>query len=211
MQFSELCQTYGIALTGGIAAGKSTISEILRAMGYIVIDADQVSRLVVLPGTEGLKEIVANFGIKILNAEGALDRARMRALVFESVPYRQQLEQIIHRRLGAATAELLVSAGVNDNPRHWFYEASLIYERERAQDFREVWVAFCPEERQLSRLMARDHCDLAQAKSIIAAQMPVALKVQRADRTIDSDCDLGELEKRVERTLTSLIAKEAKT
>ncbi len=203
MHFTELCQYWGIALTGGIASGKSTVAEGLRRRGFVAIDADQVSRLVVLPGTEGLKEVVTVFGRDILTASGEMDRAKLRGIVFQTPALRTQLEEIIFKRLGAATEELLLKENLFQNPRPWFYEASLIYERQRARDFSQVWVAFCPRETQIQRLMLRDGSDRQQAEAMLASQMPAEDKAKQADLVIDTDCDKSELEQRIDQALRS--------
>ncbi len=204
MQFSELSQKWGIGLTGGIASGKSTIAERLRQRGFVVIDADQMSRLVVLAGTEGLREIVKAFGQTILTATGEMDRAKMRDIVFKSPDRRLVLEKIIHHRLATVSEELLVREHIFAKPRYWFYEASLLYERARTKDFHKIWVAYCPEDIQIQRVIARDRIQRADAELIIKAQMPVAEKVKQADLVIDTNCDRGELEWRIDRALETL-------
>lgn len=204
MHFNELSQKWGIALTGGIASGKSTIAESLRLRGFTVIDADQASRLVVLPGTEGFQELLASFGPDILTASGEMDRAKMRDIIFKSPEKRIALEQIIHHRLAAVSEELLRREELFQRPRPWFYEASLIYERKRAGDFSRVWVAYCPRAMQIERVMARDHITLEAAETILAAQMPPEDKVKQADYVIHSDCDRRELELRIDQALKTL-------
>ncbi len=204
MDFAKLCRTYGIGLTGGIASGKSTVASILREKNFVVIDADQISRLAVAKGSEGLKEVVLAFGEDILNAAGEMDRVKMRSIVFADPNQRQRLEGIIHQRLGVLTAEVLRDHQLFDRPRFWFYEASLLFERDRSRDFKEVWVAHCPRPLQIARLMARDHCTAAEAEAMLAAQMDPEEKKRLANRTIDTDCDKGELVLRVEATLASM-------
>ena len=204
MNIQQLTRKWGIALTGGIASGKSTIGRSLKARGFVVIDADQISRQVVLSGTEGLAEIVAKFGHEILTAEGELNRSKMRAIIFADAKKRQALEAIIHHRLSAASEEQLHKAGLFAAPRPWFYEASLIYERQREKDFAAVWVAYCPRETQIARVMDRDAIDRSQAEAILRAQMPPEEKVQRAELVLDTDCDPQELERRITLALASI-------
>jgi dephospho-CoA kinase len=201
---SALCKGWGIALTGGIASGKSTVGQILVRQGVPVIDADVLSREIVAPGSEGLEAVVAHFGPTVLQADGNLDRARMRSVVFQNSGERQVLEGIIHSRLAQYTWKALQKIGLDRQPRIWFYEASLIFERNRASDFREVWVAYCPEAVQIQRLMARDGASEADARSILAAQMPTLKKAREADRVIHTDCSEPELESRVLAQLESL-------
>lgn len=203
LTFQKLCKDFGVALTGGVASGKSTVASILRQLGYVVVDADQVSRLVVAPGTEGLGEVVAAFGKEILNSAGEMDRAKMRQIIFQSEDKRRLLEGIIHKRLNAATADIVEREGLNSSPRPWFYEASLIFERKRETDFHSVWVAYCPEELQIERLIRRDASTRESALAILGAQMPTADKRVKADLVIDTDCSLIELVDRVKEALRS--------
>jgi dephospho-CoA kinase len=204
MNIEEALKQWGIALTGGIACGKSTIASIIRQQGYIVLDADAISRAVVEPGTEGLAAVVKNFGPTILNSDGSMNRQVMRELVFQDPIRRQQLEAIIHPRLQSETQKTLEMKGFFDNPAIWFYEASLIYERKRADDFKAVWVAYCPVEIQIMRVMDRDRCTRDMAEAIIAAQMPAQDKAALADKVIHTDCSFTELEQRVREALLDL-------
>ncbi|WP_141735329.1 dephospho-CoA kinase [Oligoflexus tunisiensis] len=204
MDIQEALKQWGIALTGGIACGKSTIASILRQQGKIVLDADAMSRAVVEPGTEGLAAVVQSFGPTILNPDGTMNRQRMRELVFQDASRRQQLEAIIHPRLLAETQKTLEKLGFAHSPRLWFYEATLIYERQRAAEFKAVWAAFCPLELQITRVMQRDRCSREMAEAIIAAQMPAQAKADLADQVIHTDCSFSELEQRVLKALQDL-------
>ncbi len=204
MTFTQLCKQWGIALTGGIASGKSTLAESLRQRAYTVIDADQVARLVVAKGSEGLAEIIDVFGKEFLTPTGEMNRALMREKVFQDPIARQKLESIIHKRLASATSQILTDEGLVNSPRLWFYEASLIYERNRQNDFLEVWVAYCPREVQIQRVMLRDSINQEQAEAILAAQMPSDEKKRLADRVIETDCSREELAQRLTQTLASL-------
>lgn len=195
----NITKRWAIGLTGGIATGKSTIARHLRALGELVIDADQLAREVVAPGTEGLQAILEHFGPRVLQVDGQLDRALMRQIIFTDEAQRRALEAITHPRIQAATTRALQRFGFM-NPgqeRIWFYEASLLYERGRAQDFRAIWVAYCPEEVQIERLQRRDRCSEQEARRILAAQMPARMKADRADRVIATDCSEDELAQRV--------------
>jgi dephospho-CoA kinase len=204
MNIQEALKQWGIALTGGIACGKSTIASIIRQQGCIALDADALSRAVVEPGTEGLAMVAKTFGPTVLNSDGSMNRKVMRELVFQDPLRRQQLEAIIHPRLQDETQKVLETKGFFDNPRIWFYEASLIYERDRAADFKAVWVAFCPMELQITRVMDRDRCTRDMAEAILAAQMPAIEKAKLADKVINTDCSFSELEQRVREALLDL-------
>lgn len=193
----SLTKLWAIGLTGGIATGKSTIARTLRAAGEIVLDADQLAREVVAVGSEGLAAVVKHFGSQVLQADGQLDRTLLRQIIFKDPTQRHALEAITHPRILSATLFSLEKLGIRAQPRLWFYEASLLFERSRAADFREIWVAYCPEPLQIERLMRRDHCTAEEARRILDAQMPAHKKAEQADRVIDTDCSEDELARRV--------------
>ncbi len=197
LTLQSLTKQWAIGLTGGIATGKSTIARLLRTRGQVVIDADQLAREVVQTGTEGLAAIVAHFGPDILQTDGQLDRAKMRQIIFNDARQRSILEGITHPLIQAASLSTLKTMGLLDTPRIWFYEASLLYERGRAADFRSIWVAYCSEPVQIARLMQRDRCSEEQARQILAAQASAAWKAAQADLVIDTDCSEEILSQRV--------------
>jgi dephospho-CoA kinase len=171
-----------VALTGGIATGKSRCLSVLRALGVPTIDADQLARDVVAPGTSGLHAIVDRFGGAVLAPDGTLNREALGALVFVDTLARHDLEAIVHPRVYAAItqwfAQLDASAGVADIP--------LLYETGREGDFDIVIVAACTPEQQIERLMSRSGLSADAARQRIAAQLPLADKVARADYVIDT-------------------------
>ncbi len=201
LHLEQLCREYGIGLTGGIATGKSTIAEILRTEGFLVLDADRLAREVVEPATEGLAAIVQRFGPTCLDAEGCLDRAKMRQIIFSDPKAREDLEQIIHPRLTDACWKALEAHGLPATPAPWFYEASLLFERGRSADFRQIWASICPRPLQIQRVMARDQITAEAAEAILKAQLPPEEKAKRAHRVIATDCSRAELEERVRQTL----------
>src|SRR5947209_7377542 len=99
-----------VGLTGGIGAGKSAVAAQLAGLGAVVIDSDRLAREVVEPGTEGLAEVVAEFGDSVLGADGALDRPALGRRIFGDDPARRRLESIIHPRVRARSAELVLAA-----------------------------------------------------------------------------------------------------
>jgi len=171
-----------IALTGGIATGKSRCLSVLRSLGVPTIDADQLAREVVAPGTDGLWAIVRRFGQQILESNGSIKRDGLGSLVFSDAAARRDLEAIIHPRVYAAItqwfATLDAPAGVADIP--------LLYETGREGDFDVVIVAACTPDQQFERLMSRNHLSAEAARQRIATQWPLADKVARADYVIDT-------------------------
>ena len=171
-----------VALTGGIATGKSHCLAVFKRLGASVIDADQVARDVVAPGSEGLAAVVKQFGRSVLLRGGQLNRAALGMVIFSDAAARQHLEDIIHPRVYAAVerwfAALTEPVGIADIP--------LLFETSREDDFDLIVVAACRPDQQLARLMARTHLTEANAKLRIAAQLPLADKVARADYVIDT-------------------------
>jgi dephospho-CoA kinase len=183
-------------LTGGIASGKSTVASRLRARGVPVIDADELAREVVAPGTEGLRAIVQTFGEGVLDSTGALDRKALGRIVFSDVEARRRLNAITHPRIGQRTAELADELARAGEPLAC-YEAALLVENGVADMFRPLVVVSCPPSVQIERVRARDDASRDDAMARIAAQKPLAEKVAVADFVIDTD---GPVERSRQRT-----------
>ncbi len=177
-----------VALTGGIATGKSRCLSVLQALGVPTIDADHLAREVVAPGTTGIKAIGERFGSRVLEQDGTVDRDMLGRIIFGDVEARRDLETIIHPRVYAAIAHWFATLdapiGVADIP--------LLYETDRARDFDIVIVAACTPAQQLERLMARNGLSEAAARARINAQWPLADKIARADYVIDTSGTLDE-------------------
>ena len=174
-----------IGLTGGIASGKSSVARLLEERGVPVIDADQLAREAVLPGSPALERIAAAFGREVIRDDGTLDRKRLGALVFADADKRRQLENIIHpeiRRLGEEQIERAAVAG----QRVLVYMAPLLIEAGAVDRVDEIWVVTVRPEIQLQRLMARDGIDRAAAQRIIDSQMPLAEKAAHGRVLIDN-------------------------
>jgi dephospho-CoA kinase len=199
----------GIALfglTGGLGSGKSTVAARFRQRGIPVLDADQIAREVVEPGTEGLAEVVRAFGADLVRADGTLDRARLAERVFGDDAARRRLNAMLHPRIGARTFELaaaLEAAG----ERIACYEAALLVENGLADAFRPLVVVSAPEAVQVARAVARDGCTEEQARARIRAQLPLQAKVAAADYVIDNAGDRGSTERRADEVLAAIRAK----
>jgi dephospho-CoA kinase len=172
-------------LTGGLASGKSTVAAHLSARGVPVIDADQLAREVVAPGTPGLAAIAAAFGPSVLAADASLDRARMAERVFMDPEARRRLNSIVHPLIGAATAARLADLAARGEPLAC-YDAALLVENGLADAFRPLVVVAVDLPLQIARAMARDGASLAEVQARIAAQLPLADKVAAADYVIDT-------------------------
>ncbi|MFT5681732.1 MAG: dephospho-CoA kinase [Myxococcota bacterium] len=191
-----------VGLTGGIACGKSTVAGILRNRGVPVIDADQVSREIVAPGEPALAEIVAAFGVEMLQADGTLNRKALGALVMggseEARVQRRRLEAITHPRIFGRIGEKLQALAREETPAA-VVEAAIMVESGNHRLYSALLVVACSPAVQLKRLMDRQGFDEATAAGWIATQMPIAEKVAVADAVVSNDGDRAALEGEVDR------------
>ena len=195
-----------VALTGGIATGKSHVRARFEALGAPTIDSDLLARKAVAPGTAGLRAVVDRFGDRVLDATGALDRRRLGAVVFVDAAARRDLESIVHpfvrdetERWFAGLAERGEPLGIADIP--------LLYEVGRERDFDVVVVAACEPATQLARVMSRDQVSEAEARQRIAAQLPIEEKVRRGDYVISTQGAVDETNRRVDDVYLALAAR----
>ncbi len=193
-----------VALTGGIATGKSHVLEQFRRRGVPCLDADLLAHGVTAAGTEASSAIAARFGQEVLAADGSVDRARLGPIVFADPAARRELEAMVHPavyraiRAGLRAFELELPGlplAVVDVP--------LLYESGHAGDFDRVVVTACPMEVQVARLLKRGMSD-AEARQRLAAQWPTEEKAQRADFVIRTDGSFEETDRQVDETLTLL-------
>lgn len=183
-----------IALTGGIASGKSAVAECFAALGVPVLDTDQIARDVVAPGSATLAELVKTFGAEILDSAGALDRARMRERVFADPAERAKLEAIMHPAIRQELAQRSARAGGD----YQIHVIPLLVEKARMSDYDRVLVVDVPEEEQIKRLMARDGSTLEQAQQILASQATREQRIEAADDVLVNTGTLEELRAFVE-------------
>ncbi|MFL1455788.1 dephospho-CoA kinase [Marinobacter sp. GN3S48] len=184
-----------IGLTGGIGSGKSTVARMFGALGVHWVDADDVAREVVEPGTPALARIAEHFGTEILQADGSLDRARLRTIVFEHPDERAWLEGLLHPVI---REELMRQLHPADYALPYVLLVSpLLLETDQHQLAEKVVVVDVPVEVQLARTMARDDNDQAQVERIIAAQMPREKRLQKADEVVDNNTMLSDVERQV--------------
>ncbi|WP_417530916.1 dephospho-CoA kinase [Marinobacter lipolyticus] len=184
-----------IGLTGGIGSGKSTVARMFGALGVHWVDADNVARQVVEPGTPALTRIAEHFGADILQADGSLDRARLRTIVFEKPDERAWLEGLLHPVI---REELIRQLHPADYSLPYVLLVSpLLLETDQHQLVENVVVVDVPVEVQLSRTMARDDNDKAQVERIIAAQMPREKRLQKADEVVDNNEVMSDVERQV--------------
>lgn len=185
-----------IGLTGGIASGKSTVSNLLRQAGVPIVDADQVTRQVQRPGSPALDKLAAAFGNQIIQSDGNLDRAQLGKRVFADAAARQELNQIMQPLIRDAIWQA-VDTLKKQNVPNVILDLPLLYEQHYDEDCDLVVVVTVSPETELRRLMARNHYSAAEAKERIAAQMPLSQKVARADVVIDNDASLEQTRRQV--------------
>jgi dephospho-CoA kinase len=183
-------------LTGGIASGKSSVGRMFRELGAAVIDADQLARDVVQPGSPALAEIEERFGKEVLQEDGSLDRKKLGALVFADAEARQALNQITHPRIAAAGQEAIQSLA-QAGEKIAIYEAALIVENNLQRGMQGLIVVSLPEAMQIERLKARDGMSDEEAAARIESQLPLSEKLEVATHVIDNSGDLQETEKQV--------------
>ena len=175
-----------IGLTGGIACGKSTVSKALRALGACIIDADALAHELSQPNQALFNAYVQRFGMAIVTPGGTLDRAAIARLIFTDPTMRAEVEQISHPLIRRAVEERLRMAE-KEQKRAAVLDVPLLFEAGWDALADEVWVVALPPEEQLTRLLARDKTmSEGEARSRIAAQMPLAEKCARADVVIDN-------------------------
>lgn len=184
-----------VALTGNIASGKSEVAREFAAHGARVIDADALAREVVAPGTPALAEIVARWGREMLLADGSLDRAALRRVVFADGAEREALNAIVHPRVEARRRELLAAAAREGVPIV-VADIPLLFEVGLEDRFDRVVLVDAPEEVRLRRLLDRRGLSEPEARRMIAAQMPAVEKRARAHFVIENDGTREELRAR---------------
>ncbi len=193
-----------VALTGGIATGKSYCLARFAKLGVPVIDADRLARDAVMPGSSGLRAVVERFGAGVLGADGALDRPALGRIVFGDAKARATLEAIIHpevyRHIREWFANVPVGTGVA------IADIPLVFETGHNHDFDAVIVAACDPEEQVRRVMARDNLSAAEARARLAAQWPISEKVRRAHHVIWTDRGFAETDRQVVDTYNLLLS-----
>jgi dephospho-CoA kinase len=178
-----------IALTGGIASGKSAVAAAFGRRGVPIVDTDQLAREVVEPGRPALAAVVAEFGAGILGPDGRLDRRRLRAVVFADEGRRRQLEAILHPAIRAATAAAVAAV----TAPYVVVAIPLLVESGQKQAYDRVLVVDCPPETQLARLVERDGETPAGARAILAAQAGREARLAAADDVLENTGSLADL------------------
>jgi dephospho-CoA kinase len=197
-----------VGLTGGIGSGKSVVAAQFAALGASIIDTDQIARGMTVPGGPAMPAIVAEFGPEFADASGAMDRERMRALVFSDLGAKARLEGILHpliRATALAAAESATGAYV-------IYDVPLLVESGSWRDrVDRVLVVDCPEDVQVARVTARSGLDASQVRAIMATQATRAARLAAADDIINNEGELAALAPQIARLHNLYLAFSAGT
>ena len=191
-----------IGITGGIASGKSTVTEFLRQQGYQVIDADQVVHELQEPGGRLYQALLSTFGSSILQEDGRLDRPKLGAMIFGNPQLLEQSSQIqnqIIREELAGRRDLLA-----ETEDIFFMDLPLLFELQYEDWFDQIWLVDVTEETQLSRLMSRNALSQEEAEKRIAAQLSLREKRKRADVLIDNNGSLEATRQQIRDALQKL-------
>lgn len=192
-----------VGLTGGIAAGKSTVSEALRALGAAVIDADRVGHEAYAPGTATHEAVVEAFGERVLAPDGTIDRRALGAIVFADPAQRERLQGIVWPRLRAILQERLAALTAQGTAVA-VIEAAVLLEAGWEDLVDEVWTVQAPEETVMRRLMERNGLTADEARARIRAQLSNEERARRARVVIDNGGSVAEAQARVREAYSAL-------
>jgi dephospho-CoA kinase len=188
-------QRFTVGLTGGIGSGKSVVARLFAERGVDIVDTDQIARSLTGPHGAAMPAVLAAFGSDFADAHGALDRAKMRALVFSRPEARRTLEGILHPMIrDAVFAESLLGTG----PYVIFDIPLLVESGTWKERVRRVLVVDCPEAVQVARVMARNALPEQQVQAIMAAQAPRQVRLAAADDVVDNGGALDALAPQVD-------------
>lgn len=195
-----------IALTGGVAAGKTTVTEVLSARGALVIDADVLARRVVEPGTPGLEEVREHFGPDVLDSSGSLDRGALGHLVFQDSEARAALNAIVHPRVKQLYDEELRAVPVTAPETVVVYAVPLLAEARSASEFDAVIVVHAPKDTRIRRLLEHRGFSEEDARARVAAQVSDDVRLAMADSILDSSGDLVSTQSAAHQLYDELVA-----
>ncbi|MDC9719538.1 MAG: dephospho-CoA kinase [Gammaproteobacteria bacterium] len=185
-----------VGLTGGIGSGKSAVSTQLQTLGITVVNADQVAREVVVPGSFALTQIAKHFGSDVLQDNGSLHRSALRRLIFTDQAEKQWLEALLHPIMDTAI-DMQLAAANNSNSVYVVLESPLLLETRQHEKTDFVVVVDTTQTLQRQRASCRDDNSMAQIDAIIASQMPRQKRLEKAQWVLDNQSDLPHLTKQV--------------
>ena len=193
-----------VGLTGGIASGKSVVSKILGDLGVLVIDADEVSREVMVPHTECWEHVVLSFGKEILREDLTIDREKLADLVFKNPKQRAKLNSVVHPAIMKRIEERLDTIKEKDPETIVVIDAALLIETGMYKRYDKLVVVYAGKETQLKRLMARDGMSRDEAQRRIDSQLPLREKIKLADFVIRNEGSLKKTKEEVEKVFKIL-------
>lgn len=197
-----MSKIYG--LTGGIAAGKSTVLKMFKDHGFIIFDADSFAREVVIPNSIGLKQIVEQFGDQVLNADGTLNRAKLGSIVFSDSSELEKLNHITRPLIKEKILQTIALIKKSTSKRIAIFEIQLLFEGGYEDYFDGTISLYERPEIQLARLMKRNNLTEKVALDRINSQMSMDEKKRRADFVIDNSGDLTQLKQEFEKLMSQL-------
>jgi|SRR5580704_3292264 dephospho-CoA kinase len=192
-----------VGLTGGIAAGKTTVASMLRERDVPVLDADPLGHALLEPGQTTYGEVVAAFGKDILDSYGNVNRAKLGALIFGDAEKRARLNQILHPRILAVVQKWFAALDEPDGPEFAVVEAALLVEANYTEKLDKLIVCWCRPEQQMERLLQRGLSE-PEAQQRVAAQMPLDEKRKKAQVVIDCSGSFEETERQVNQAVEQL-------
>ncbi len=187
-----------VALTGGIASGKSHVRARFAARGIPTVDADRLAREVVEPGRPAWTALRTRFDPALFTPDGALDRRRLAALVFDDAAARADLEAIVHPHVRAAIDDWFERVATSSTAPFGIADIPLLFETDRAAEFDRVIVTACDAATQLARLAQRDRLAPDEGRKRLAAQLPTAVKAARADFVVRTGGSFDDTDRQVE-------------
>ena len=185
-----------IGLTGGVASGKSTVSNVLKEEGAHLIDADRIARELVQPHTPAWHELIKLFGEEILEEDGSIHRKKLAALVFSHPEKRGLLNQLLHPRIREEMQRRMKEIGQRDPEAIVVIDAALLVETGAYREVDRLIVVYCSEAQQIERLQRRDGLSREEAERIVSAQLPLKEKVNVADRVISNEGTIEETKRK---------------
>lgn len=194
---NQLANAFKVALTGGIGSGKSAAAREFERLGIPVIDSDAIAHQITGPNGIAIPKIKEVFGIEFINHDGSLNRAKMRALVFDHPPEKIKLEKITHPLI-RQEGERAALIALDSNPAYLIFMIPLLFESDQWRNkYDQIVVVDCPESLQIDRVIQRNGLAKNEIEKIIASQTPRTERLAHANLVIDNSASMNELAKQV--------------
>jgi dephospho-CoA kinase len=197
---------YKVGLTGGIASGKSTVTDMLRNLGATVIDTDAIAKEMTAPGQPACQEIAAKFGPQVIKNDGSLDRVRLARIIFRDANEKEWLESLLHPLIRQRVKELTELAAATGQ-KIIVYDVPLLFETGWQEWVDEVWTAYVPATMQAERLAVRDGLAKEDIDARLSAQWPIERKAAQADRIINNEGTRETTQRQVETAWKQVLEK----